>query len=771
MKKFIVLILLISAVTNAQKRFLVTPNSEAIPLKSGESSIEAAQRIGLVSTTYQYPKYTTPSYPSEVIFNAGHKMLLAMWYVAPASGTLDTFYFMTGPAVGAKDSLVWMRINATIIGPSYGPGVGVYESAPPCQGWGYWRTTNDLDNGLGAFINDLSPTDDTTWYSTIQSDTNSRPLFSAELFGEPNLGVTVHPNQINRVDWAGTGLTPSLNTGDQFFISLRINSLNTHSPTDIPTTFVANVSNASTPSRNWVFYEHPSLSGEGPDGCDCGGVKPWSVGWTARGGPTGKNDGMTFNWWYTMTVTSDVAPGVVSYTKLSHTFSTAPRTLTAEIIDENPYEPDSAGVASAYLVYSVNGSPADTILMTHEGGNSWTATLPGLPGGSEVHYHIIAYDIKGNRSPGTYDGYKVYNLNTYYSLDTSYPYSWIEIDTSGTQITNWFRPPLAPPPYSNYEVESNDVGTAGPIDIGGTFKFFELDMLYAWISIDGSLCLSSEMTDTIHVEKITDLYPPSATGIPGTLSRNCIAPMSKNFILSHGGVYFKQIGDLFVVEWDSVRCRLDETDSVTTFEVILDRSDNSITFQYKDVGKYTASGSTLVGLQAEPTEKWCFVNWNGYPIETRLRKEKALKLFTNLTFQATSGWGLYSVPVNLFNKNKTEVFPSAVSPAFRYKNGYQITDTIENGLGYWLKYDSDQILHLGGTKLLTDTIDVTQGWNIIGSIYDTVDVNSVIQIPDSIILTPFYGYSTLSGYNAATSIAPGKGYWVKTKTDGKLILK
>lgn len=142
-----------------------------------------------------------------------------------------------------------------------------------------------------------------------------------------------------------------------------------------------------------------------------------------------------------------------------------------------------------------------------------------------------------------------------------------------------------------------------------------------------------------------------------------------------------------------------------------------------------------------------------------------------LSFQE---WNLLALPVTVTDRRRTSLFPAATSGAYAFDPvlGYVPKDTLEYGLGHWLKFPSAQILKLFGMPRLDDTIAVTAGWNIIGSISGPVLVDSVLQIPSGIVASQFYGYGGPgSGYDPATGIEPMRAYWVKASQGGQLILR
>ncbi len=146
---------------------------------------------------------------------------------------------------------------------------------------------------------------------------------------------------------------------------------------------------------------------------------------------------------------------------------------------------------------------------------------------------------------------------------------------------------------------------------------------------------------------------------------------------------------------------------------------------------------------------------------------------TTETIAINNRWNLLSLPVYIPNHTKSELFPGAISNAFEFVTniGYIVRDTLTNGKGFWLKYpDSSGLSNtLTGGVVLEDTINVVLGWNLIGSISDSLQGISVQSLPPGIIESSFYGFN--NGYISTPNvIAPGRGYWVKVLSDGKIVL-
>lgn len=153
------------------------------------------------------------------------------------------------------------------------------------------------------------------------------------------------------------------------------------------------------------------------------------------------------------------------------------------------------------------------------------------------------------------------------------------------------------------------------------------------------------------------------------------------------------------------------------------------------------------------------------PVIVTLRFEE-----TNTTQMAVNliqGWNLLSVPLLAEDMTAESLFPFSASFFYTYNNGYQQTEILENGEGYWAKFDFAQSVMISGTYVNTDEIPVFEGWNLVGPFDIDVNINTIITNPPNIIISPFYGYE--GGYLPAEMLKPGKGYWVKTNSAGSIL--
>jgi hypothetical protein len=144
---------------------------------------------------------------------------------------------------------------------------------------------------------------------------------------------------------------------------------------------------------------------------------------------------------------------------------------------------------------------------------------------------------------------------------------------------------------------------------------------------------------------------------------------------------------------------------------------------------------------------------------------------TTYQYTVNNGWNLISVPFKVANPQSVVLYPTAVTDAFDYNptSGYTKRDTLLNGVGYWLRFPSNQSVSVTGVPIINDTVDVFQGWNIIGSISKPMATDEITTIPTGIVGSIYYVYLN-SHYVEASVLQPGTAYAVKVSQNGKLIL-
>lgn len=151
------------------------------------------------------------------------------------------------------------------------------------------------------------------------------------------------------------------------------------------------------------------------------------------------------------------------------------------------------------------------------------------------------------------------------------------------------------------------------------------------------------------------------------------------------------------------------------------------------------------------------------------------------------GWNFVSLPVDPSDTRSSSVFPSSPSGPIRFsQNVYTVVDSVRAGYGYFVKYGSNLDMTVSGVpvnKIDERTTDIRirlfEGWNTVGALSVPTIVDADDQFPNvgmefgplGTNQTPsldgeVYRYLTSRGYEQASRVVPGYGYWIKVTGDG-----
>jgi hypothetical protein len=147
-----------------------------------------------------------------------------------------------------------------------------------------------------------------------------------------------------------------------------------------------------------------------------------------------------------------------------------------------------------------------------------------------------------------------------------------------------------------------------------------------------------------------------------------------------------------------------------------------------------------------------------------------------LAVNIINGWNMVSIPglhpVDQ-NVNTWWQYRDPGANVFKYSGSYQQVTTATPGIGYWMKhagartYNTGDEWPAGGIQIVAhDPIPGTIGWNLIGGYEASVATSGMTTTPPGLIVFPVYKYS--GGYQVATTLDPGYGYWVKLSGAGQI---
>ncbi len=150
-------------------------------------------------------------------------------------------------------------------------------------------------------------------------------------------------------------------------------------------------------------------------------------------------------------------------------------------------------------------------------------------------------------------------------------------------------------------------------------------------------------------------------------------------------------------------------------------------------------------------------------------RRKALVPVVTGSQTVSVGWNMLGINLARFQLFKSYVFPNNAG-VYKYDGGYVAADPLQNNLGYWVQFSSNQTIDKAGSIINSMRMVVKTGWNIIGSITWPVAVSEVTTDPPGILADgKFYVYS--GGYVQTNTLWPGLGFWVKTTQNGRIILE
>jgi photosystem II stability/assembly factor-like uncharacterized protein len=178
-------------------------------------------------------------------------------------------------------------------------------------------------------------------------------------------------------------------------------------------------------------------------------------------------------------------------------------------------------------------------------------------------------------------------------------------------------------------------------------------------------------------------------------------------------------------------------------------------YRYYDIPRLGTGLATDVTTNLSP-----LVNWPG--------QDSCYHITTNLegtSVTVAGGWNMVAVPVTRQDYAVHSVYPTAYPGLCYGFSGatYQLVDSLKPGHGYWLKFSGAGSTFIAGTATPTLIVPVDSGWNLIGSVDHQIPAPS-----GGIVASVVFGYST--NYIVVSTLQPGHGYWIKTRSSGSLIL-
>jgi len=131
-------------------------------------------------------------------------------------------------------------------------------------------------------------------------------------------------------------------------------------------------------------------------------------------------------------------------------------------------------------------------------------------------------------------------------------------------------------------------------------------------------------------------------------------------------------------------------------------------------------------------------------------------------------WNLVSVPLEVPDTRASSLFPDALTPFYAFSGTYIPDTAAQRGRGYWIKLPGRDTVQFVGSAIVSDTLILDSGWNLVGSVSSPLEIGTIVEIPPGHLQSGFYLYD--AGYREASTLEPGRGYWVRS-AGGSIVLR
>ena len=140
-----------------------------------------------------------------------------------------------------------------------------------------------------------------------------------------------------------------------------------------------------------------------------------------------------------------------------------------------------------------------------------------------------------------------------------------------------------------------------------------------------------------------------------------------------------------------------------------------------------------------------------------------------LTVDHLIDWNMVGLPLVVEDGNVSTIFPDAIDGTlYSFGVSYIQEETLENGKGYWLRFDDSGSSDINGGEITSLTMSMNEGWNLISGISSTIELENILDPWEIIIHVTLFGYN--GSYLYSENLVPGEGYWLRTNDEGDITL-
>ena len=201
--------------------------------------------------------------------------------------------------------------------------------------------------------------------------------------------------------------------------------------------------------------------------------------------------------------------------------------------------------------------------------------------------------------------------------------------------------------------------------------------------------------------------------------------------------------------------------------------------------------SDCSGRLVMEVDNLCLPRMSTQRIHASFKNTANAHTMANPVFMNTAaGWNMVGLPIfaggypyyymfgiDLNGDGVPDTPAATAGTLYSFDGSYNPEEAMEPGQGYWLRFDTpccDPAIYgvpghpLMGYDILTRTIELSEGWNMISGISVSAGPDDIDDPGDILVDGSAYGFS--GTYYPAETAEPGQGYWVRANADGAITI-
>jgi len=145
------------------------------------------------------------------------------------------------------------------------------------------------------------------------------------------------------------------------------------------------------------------------------------------------------------------------------------------------------------------------------------------------------------------------------------------------------------------------------------------------------------------------------------------------------------------------------------------------------------------------------------------------EISSELSVNYASDWNMVGLALLSDDASYMTIFPEAVEGTlYSFQSGYIQDNELISGTGYWIRLANASSITFTGGEINTLTISLSPGWNLITGFTQEITLSSIYDSQGLIVPGTVYGFD--ESYVQVSTLAPGRGYWLRSSGNGEIFL-